>query len=143
MAENTQKLKSIFYKNSLEFYKQSIASDRRTIKSHKDFIKQSKENLKILKAKKGDRWFIEYFRESIIRDSEYIKKAQERIEKNKESLAELKARQEDKTKDVDIDLNDNFQETMGHLQDIGKILDSIQMRQRKPILTVIKGGLDN
>lgn len=142
MAENAQKLKSTVSKDTLEFYKQLIANDRRTIKSYEDFIEQSKINLKIIKAKKGDRWVIEYFRKWIVNDLEFIKKAQERIKKNKEKIAELKARQEDKTKDVDIDLNDNFQETMKHLQDMGKILDSIQMRQRKPILTVIKGGLD-
>lgn len=106
MAENNQKLKSMFYKDTFDFYKISIASDRQIIKSRKDFIKQSKENLKILKAKKADRWFIEYFRKWIVNDLEFIKKAQERIKKNKEKIVELKTRQEDKTKGVDIgDIN--------------------------------------
>lgn len=142
MAENNQKLKSMFYKDTLDFYKISIASDRRTIKNRKDFIKQSKNSLKILKAKKGDNWFIEYFRERIIKDSEFIKKAQERIKKNKQRIAELKAPKEDKTTNVCLDWNKNIQEMKGHLQDIENILESTKKRrQGKPILTVIKGGL--
>lgn len=141
MAENTQKLKSTISKDTLDFYKQLIASDRRTIKSYKDFIKQSKINLKILKSKKGDNWFIEYFRERIIKDSEFIKKAQERIKENKQSIAELKAPKEDQTTNVCLDWNKNIQETMRHLKDIENILDGTKRRQGKPILTVIKGGL--
>lgn len=142
MAENTQKLKSTISKDSMDIYKQLIANDKRTIKSYKDFIKQSKINLKIIKSKKGDNWFIEYFRERIIKDSEFIKKAQERIKKNKQSIAELKAPKEDKTTNVCLDWNKNIQETIRHLKDIENILDSTKKRrQGKPILTVIKGGL--
>lgn len=143
MAENNQKLKSMFYKDTFDFYKISIASDRQIIKSRKDFIKQSKENLKILKAKKADRWFIEYFRKWIVNDLEFIKKAQERIKKNKEKIAELKTRQMDQATNVYLDWNKNFQETMRHLQNIEKILDNTQRQPGKPMLTVIKGGLDN
>lgn len=142
MAENTQKLKSTISKDTLDFYKQSIASDRRTIKRYKDFIKQSKNSLKILKAKKGDNWFIEYFRERIVKDLEFIKKAQEQIKENKKSIAELKAPKEDQTTNVCLDWNKNIQEMKGHLQDIENILESIKKRrQGKPMLTVIKGGL--
>lgn len=142
MAENTQKLKSTISKDTLDFYKQLIASDRRTIKSYKDFIKQSKINLKTIKSKKGDNWFIEYFRERIIKDSEFIKAARERIKKNKQRIAELKAPKEDQTTNVCLDWNKNIQETMRHLKDIENILESTKKRrQGKPILTVIKGGL--
>lgn len=141
MAENTQNLKSMVSKNSMDIYKQLIANDKRTIKSYKDFIKQSKINLKILKSKKGDNWFIEYFRERIIKDSDFIKAAQERIKKNKQRISELKAPQEDQTTNVCPDWNKNLQEMKGHLQDIENILDSTKRRQGKPILTVIKGGL--
>lgn len=143
MAENNQNLKSTISKDTLDFYKQLIASDRRTIKSYKDFIKQSKINLQTIKSKKGDNWFIEYFRERIIKDSEFIKKARERIKKNKQSIAELKAPKEDQTTNVYLNLNKNLQEMKGHLQDIENILESIKKRrQGKPMLTVIKGGLD-
>ena len=133
--------KNLHNSELMDFYKQLIASDRRTIKSRKDFIKQSKINLKILKAKNGDNWFIEFYRKLIITDSEFIKEAQERIKENKQRIADLQARQEDKTTNVCFDWNKNIQEIMGNLQAIENMLDSTKRRQEKPKLTVIKGGL--